>query len=176
MLTLSAGYWAWGKLYRETETDSSIKRVAKNSLVPMVMALANRLIDFAFALLMLRILQPRGRQVCLCRDLYRPGRDHHPVRPGDPGHREVSRDRAGRDRYLSNMSVLRLYLWLAALPVMGAILALYAVFGGLTLDVIATVTLFALGTLISNLSDGLTAIFTLTKRPSTRPPSPRSPP
>jgi O-antigen/teichoic acid export membrane protein len=42
---------------------------------------------------------------------------------------------------------------------MAAILGLYVVFGGLTYDVVITVALLAVGTLFSNLSDGLTAIF-----------------
>lgn len=159
-LALIGGYWAWGKLYRESEADSPIKRVAKNSLVPMVMALSNRLIDFAFALLMLRILQPEGAGryafavafIGLVEILTRYGL-------GTLVTREVAANRAESNRYLSNVSILRLILWLVALPFMAAVLGLYVVFGGLTLDVVITVALFAVGTLFSNLSDGLTAIF-----------------
>ncbi len=160
MLTLLGGYWSWGKLYRETETDSPIKRIAKNSLVPMVMALGNRLIDFAFALLMLRILQPEGAGrfafavafIGLVEIVTRYGL-------GTLVTREVARNRAGSNRYLSNVSLLRLYLWLAALPFIAAVLGLYVVFGSLTPDVVLTVAILALGTLVSNLSDGLTAVF-----------------
>lgn len=160
MLALIGGYWTWGKLYRESETDSPIKRIAKNSLVPMVMALSNRLVDFAFALLMLRILQPEGAGryafavafIGMTEIVTRYGL-------GTLVTREVARDPAGRNRYLSNVSLLRLYLWLAAIPFMAAILALYVLFGGLTLDVVITVAIFAVGALISNFSDGLTAIF-----------------
>lgn len=159
-LALIGGYWAWGKLYRESEADSPIKRVAKNSLVPMVMALSNRLIDFAFALLMLRILQPEGAGryafavafIGLVEIVTRYGL-------GTLVTREVAANRAQSNRYLSNVSILRLILWLVALPFMGAILGLYVVFGGLTWDVVITVALFAVGTLFSNLSDGLTALF-----------------
>ncbi|MCL4298092.1 MAG: flippase [Anaerolineae bacterium] len=159
-LALIGGYWAWGKLYRESEADSPIKRVAKNSLVPMVMALSNRLIDFAFALLMLRILQPEGAGryafavafIGLVEIVTRYGL-------GTLVTREVAANRAQSNRYLSNVSILRLILWLVALPFMAAILGLYVVFGGLTWDVVITVALFAVGTLFSNLSDGLTALF-----------------
>jgi O-antigen/teichoic acid export membrane protein len=154
------GYWSWGKLYRESETDSPIKRVAKNSLAPMVMALSNRLIDFAFALLMLRILQPEGvgkyafavTFIGLTEIVTRYGL-------GTLVTREVAGNRAETNRYLSNVSLLRLYLWLAALPFMVAILGLYVIFGDTTRDVIITVALLAAGTLLSNLADGLTAIF-----------------
>jgi O-antigen/teichoic acid export membrane protein len=155
-----AGYWSWGKLYRERETDSAIKRVAKNSLVPMVMALSNRMIDFAFALLMLRILQPEGAGkyafavafIGLAEIVTRYGL-------GTFVTREVAADQTRSNTYLSNVSLLRLYLWLAALPFIAAILGLYVIFGDTTLDVVITVAILSLGTLLSNLSDGLTAIF-----------------
>ncbi len=159
-LLLIVGYWSWGKLYHERETDSAIKRVAKNSLVPMVMALSNRLIDFAFALLMLRILQPEGvgrfafavAFIGLAEILTRYGL-------GTLVTREVAGDRQTSNRYLSNISMLRLYLWLGAIPFMATILGLYVLFGGITLDVVITVAIFSMAMLLSNLSDGLTAIF-----------------
>lgn len=159
-LMLLAGYWSWGKLYRETESDSIIKRVAKNSLVPMVMALSNRLIDFAFALLMLRILQPEGAGryafavafIGLTEIVTRYGL-------GTLVTREVAADQQQRNRYLANVSILRFYLWLIALPFMATILALYVIFGGITWDVVITVAIFSVGTLLSNWADGLTAIF-----------------
>ncbi len=160
MLVFIASYWTWGKLYRESETDSPIKRVAKNSLVPMVMALSNRLIDFAFALLTLRILQPEGAGryafavafIGLTEIVTRYGL-------GTLVTRDVASNKVESNRYLSNVSILRLYLWLAALPFMATILGLYVVFGDTTLDVVITVAIFSLGMLLSNLSDGLTAIF-----------------
>jgi O-antigen/teichoic acid export membrane protein len=160
VLIFLLGVWAWGKLYREHETDSPIKRVAKNSLVPMVMALSNRLIDFAFAMLMLRILQPEGAGryyfaiafIGLTEIVTRYGL-------GTLVTREVAADHGRSNRYLSNVSLLRLYLWLAALPFMAAILAMYVIFGDTTLDVVITIAIFSIGMLLSNLSDGLTAIF-----------------
>jgi O-antigen/teichoic acid export membrane protein len=160
ILAFIACYWAWGKLYRESEADSPIKRIAKNSLVPMVMALSNRLIDLAFALLMLRILQPEGAGryafavafIGLTEIVTRFGL-------GTLVTRDVAGNPAGRNRYLANVSILRLYLWLAALPVMAAILALYVVFGDTGLDLVLTIAIFGVGTFFSNLSDGITAIF-----------------
>ena len=51
-------YWLWTRFYRESADDPTVKRVAKNSLLPMGLQLLNRVIDFAFAMLMLRILAP----------------------------------------------------------------------------------------------------------------------
>ncbi|MCG3209987.1 MAG: hypothetical protein FOGNACKC_03616 [Anaerolineae bacterium] len=160
LLLFLLGVWGWGKLYRESESDSAIKRVAKNSLVPMVMALSNRLIDFAFALLMLRILQPEGAGkfafavafIGLAEILTRFGL-------GTLVTRDVAADRSQTNRYLANVSILRGYLWLAALPVMAAVLALYVFWGDTGWDVVITIGVFAIGTFFSNLADGLTAIF-----------------
>jgi O-antigen/teichoic acid export membrane protein len=160
LLLFILGYWAWGKLYRETESDSAIKRVAKNSLVPMIMALSNRVIDFAFALLMLRILQPEGAGkfafavafIGMVEIVTRFGL-------GTLVTRDVAADRGQSNRYLSNVSLLRVLLWLVSLPVMGLVLALYVYFGDTGADVVATIAIFAVGTFFSNLSDGLTAIF-----------------
>lgn len=154
------GVWAWGKLYREEETDSPIKRIAKNSLVPMVLALSNRIVDFAFAMLMLRILQPEGAGryafavafISLAEIITRYGL-------GTLVTREVAAQRDRTNRYLANVSALRLYLWLAALPIMGLILAMYVFFGDTTLDVVITIAILSIGTLLSNLADGLTAVF-----------------
>jgi O-antigen/teichoic acid export membrane protein len=160
LLIFIAGYWTWGKLYREKEDDSPIKRIAKNSLLPMIMALTNRLIDFAFALLMLRILQPEGAGsyafavafIGLAEIIIRFGL-------GTLVTRDTASSPADSNRYLTNVSVLRVYLWLAALPIMAAVLAFYVAYGGLSLDVVITVVIFAAGTFFSNLSDGITAIF-----------------
>lgn len=159
-LGFMAGYWSWSRLYRETESDSPIKRIAKNSLVPMGLALSNRLIDLAFALLMLRILQPEGAGryafavafISMSEILTRYGL-------GTLATREVAADHSRSNRYLANVSILRLYLWLAALPFMAAILGLYVIFGNTTLDVVIAVAILSLGMFLSNLSDGLTAIF-----------------
>ena len=154
------GYWLWSRLYREHDTDSAIKRVAKNSLVPMVLAVSNRLVDFAFALLMLRILQPEGAGrfafavafIGLTEIITRYGL-------GTLVTRDVAANRDESNRYLSNVTILRVYFWLAALPIVAAILGVYFIYGDLTMDVVITIALLGLGTLLSNLSDGLTAIF-----------------
>ena len=40
--------------------SDDVKRVAKNSLVPMGLSLFNKAIDFAFAMLYVRLLGPAG--------------------------------------------------------------------------------------------------------------------
>jgi O-antigen/teichoic acid export membrane protein len=160
MALLLLGWWGWGKVYRESAGDAAVKRIAKNSLVPMGMALMNRLVDFAFAMLMLRILTPEGA-----------GRYQFAVvfigyveiftrfGLGTLLTRQVARDHAQGNRFLSNVTTLRLLLWLASLPLTGIVLWLYVLFGGLALETVIAVGLFAVGLFFSNVSDGLTALF-----------------
>lgn len=160
ILFMLVAYWAWGRTYQETIENNTVKRVAKNSLAPMALALMNRGIDFAFALLMLRILSPEGvgryafavSLITLFEILTRFGL-------GTFLTREVARDHAQGNRYLSNVLLLRCLLTLVAVPLIGAVLAMYFVSGNLTPDVIVTVALFVVGLLFSNVADALSALF-----------------
>ena len=157
---LLLGWWAWGKLYRESAEDSPVKRIAKNSLAPMVLALTNRMIDFAFAMLMLRILAPEGAgryQFAVVFIGYMEILTRFGL--GTLLTREVARDHAQGNKYLSNVSILRSLLWLSSLPLMGILLWLYIVFGGVAIETAIAVGLFAVGLWFSNISDGLTALF-----------------
>jgi O-antigen/teichoic acid export membrane protein len=154
------GWWAWGKLYRETAGDSPVKRIAKNSLAPMLLALTNRLIDFGFALLMLRILAPEGAgryQFAVVFIGYMEILTRFGL--GTLLTREVARDHAQSNRYLSNVTILRLLLWLASLPLISVVLWLYVAFGGVALETVIAVGLFTVGLFFSNISDALTALF-----------------
>ena len=53
-------YWLWGRYYRPEIEDHDVKRVAKNSLIPMGLSLFNKAVDFAFAMLYVRLLGPAG--------------------------------------------------------------------------------------------------------------------
>ena len=160
ILFVLAMAWAWGKTYREEIDGNTVRRVAKNSIAPMVLALLNRLIDFAFAMLMLRLLAPVGvgkyafavSLIVLFEILTRFGL-------GTLLTREVARNHADGNRYLSNVVQLRAVLWLIAVPLIGGVLALYFITGNLTPDVVWTVALFVLGMFLSNIADALTALF-----------------
>jgi len=157
---LLAANWLWGRFYRESDEDSVVKRVAKNSLTPMTLSLLNKGIDFAFAMLRLRILAPMGE-----------GRYTFAI--GFIGYfeiltifglgtlltREVAKDRGQANRYLNNTVVLRVMLWLAALPLIGLGILLYTRFGGLTRDTATAIVLFALGLFFGNVADALSAAF-----------------
>jgi O-antigen/teichoic acid export membrane protein len=157
---LLLGWWGWGKLYHESADDSPVKRIAKNSLAPMALALMNRMVDFAFALLMLRILAPEGAGryqfavvfIGYIEILTRFGL-------GTLLTREVAREHAQGNKYLSNVTILRLLLWLASLPIMGVALWLYVVLGGVAQETMIAIGLFAVGLFFSNISDALTSLF-----------------
>jgi len=160
VLFLLAAYWVWGRLYQERAEDSIIKRIAKNSLAPMVLALLNRGIDFVFALLMLRILAPEGvgryafavSLITFFEILTRFGL-------GTLLTREVAKDHANGNKYLLNTILVRNLLGLIAVPMIGVILAFYYLLGDLTADVIYTVALFTIGLFLSNVADALSALF-----------------
>ncbi|HFD39183.1 MAG TPA: hypothetical protein ENJ31_04965, partial [Anaerolineae bacterium] len=160
VLLLLALYWLWTRFYRESEDDPTVKRVAKNSLLPMGLQLLNRLIDFAFAMLMLRILAPEqaGRYYFAVAFI---GYFDILVRfgLGTLLTREVAKERAEANRYLSTVTVLRGLLWLLSLPLMTLAVLVYAFFGQMTPDIVAAIALFALSMLLSNLADGFSAVF-----------------
>ena len=153
--------WLWRLAYREEKhASTTTQRVAKNSLAPMALNLFNRVIDFAFAALMLRILQPENAGnfyfavviVGWVEIFTNFGLNTFLTR-------EVSRDRSGANRFFANTSILRLILGGIALPVL--IIAL--LFGNglfqLTQETAITIVLLALAQIPSSLSTGMTAMF-----------------
>jgi O-antigen/teichoic acid export membrane protein len=126
----------------------------------MGLQLLNKVIDFAFAMLMLRILAPEmaGRYYFAVAFI---GYFDILVRfgLGTLLTREVSKDRTQGNRYLSTVTVLRGLLWLLSLPLMTIVILLYAAFGEMTPDIVAAIAFFALGLIFSNLADGFSAVF-----------------
>ncbi len=119
------GIYAWRYFYRESAVDSTARRVAKNSLAPIVLNLGNRVIDLAFAAFYLRVLGPGdagkyyfaivvfgwfeivsnyGLDTLLMRD--------------------VARDRAHASRYLLNTTLLRMGLGVVAVIGLALVLVL----------------------------------------------------
>ena len=153
-------YWLWGRFYRESEDDHAVKRVAKNSLLPMGLQLLNRVIDFAFAMVMLRILAPEmaGRYAFAVVFI---GYFDILVRfgLGTLLTREVSKERDRGKKYLSTVTILRGLLWLTSLPLMATAILVYVFFGQMTPDIVMAIALFAVGLVFSTLADGFSAVF-----------------
>ena len=160
-LVFSAGVWLWRRIYREEQSDTNVRRVAKNSIAPMALNLFNRSIDFAFAMLMLRILgaENAGKySVAIIiagwfEILSNFGLNTLLTR-------EVSQDKSQANRYLVNTTLLRFGTSLvAAVPITLYILVLNAGSTPMASDTILAIVLFVLGMIPGGINTGLTALF-----------------
>ena len=155
-----AGFWLWGRLYREREEDPVIKRVVKNSMTPMATSLLNKIIDIAFAMLMLRILGPEGAGkygfavvvFVFLEILTNFGLNTLLTR-------DVSRDHTQTNRYLSNTAILRLIILLVITPVVLLFLLAWRRLFALADDTTATILLLTLSLIPGSISAALTSVF-----------------
>ncbi len=161
VVVFTLGLWVWRLAYREEQhAVTTTQRVAKNSIAPMVLNLFNRGIDFAFAALMLRILQPENAGnyyfavviVGWFEILMNFGLNTFLTR-------EVARDRSGANRYLVNTSILRLLLACVALPLMIVVIGVWSGLFTLTAETAMAIALLTLAQIPSSLSTGITAMF-----------------
>lgn len=159
LFLVTAG-WVWGRLYREADDASPVRRVAKNSLTPMALSLLNKAIDFAFAMLRLRILAPEGEGRYAFAFNYIGYFEILTIFGlGTLLTREVAKNRGLANRYFNNTAALRVGLWLATLPLIGGGILLYRRFGGLTADTATAIALFTVGLFLSDLADVVSAEF-----------------
>ncbi|HLB13266.1 MAG TPA: oligosaccharide flippase family protein, partial [Dehalococcoidia bacterium] len=165
LLLLALGYWAWPRLYTETAEASTLRRVLKNSLTPMATQVLNKVVDFAFAIFMLRLLGPlNAGKYAFAVVLI-----GYFVVLTDFGlttlaTREVAKSKDEANRYLSNSALLRLFLTLLSLPVFGGVLGLYAWRSELTPDIVWTGLLLMAGLFPSGLASALSSIFSAHER------------
>ncbi len=154
--------WAWRRVYRAEADADSAKRIAKNSLAPIVLNLFNRSIDFAFAFIMLRILGPANAGVYYYAIVIFGWFDILTnFGLNTLLTREVARHRDQAARYLFNSSALRLILAALGVPLLIAFLAIRQTTVSPPLEtqaVLAIVLLYA-GLLPASISTGLTALF-----------------
>jgi len=160
VLILLLGYWLWRRFYREEVEDSDARRVAKNSLAPIVLQLVNKVIETAFAALMLRILGPdaAGKYyfavfIWTLLDIFTTFGLNILVQ------REVAKDRALGNQYLANTTILRLILIVIAAPLLAIFVGARQLTRPLADDTILAIVLLALGLLPGSLANGLTAVF-----------------
>ena len=166
MVTLFlAVVWTWRLVYREREEQSTVQRLAKNSVVPIALTLFNRVMDMAFAALMLRILGPANAgdyyyatKIFVWFDILTNfGLNTYLTR-------EVARDRQNARGYLLNTTFIRLGLSAAAVPILLGFLAVrQTLVAGITSpaspQVVVAILLLYLGLVPSSISTGLTALF-----------------
>ena len=112
-------WWAWGRFYRPEVTAGDARTVAKNSLVPMGLNLANRVIYFVFAMLYVRILGPEGTgQYAWVIAVYGIFEILSRYGLGTLVTREVAADKSKSSLYLTNVLSLRTLLWAVSIVLM----------------------------------------------------------
>ncbi|MCS6872767.1 MAG: oligosaccharide flippase family protein [Anaerolineae bacterium] len=153
--------WTWQTFYREGQGETgAVRRFAKNSLAPIVLNLFNRLIDMAFAFIMLRLLGPAAA-----------GTYYYAVvifgwfdiltnfGLNTLLTREVARNLSAAGSYLLNSSLLRLGLAAAGVPLLVGFLAVRgALSPALDSTTIAAILLLYVGLVPNSISTGLTAL------------------
>ncbi len=161
VLLFLVGLYLWRYFYRGTDEADTVRRVAKNSLAPIVLNLFNRAIEMAFAALMARILGPVGNgryatavNIYLWFDIIANfGLDMYLMR-------EVARQRERAWDLFLTTSALRLVLFLGALPLLGGFLAAWqSLEAPLAPETVWATVLLYLGLLPGSLAYGLAALF-----------------
>jgi O-antigen/teichoic acid export membrane protein len=154
--------WLWRHVMPDTGDESTVQRIAKNSLAPIILNLFNRAIDFARAALALRILGPANAgaysyavNIFLWFDIFSNfGLDAYLIR-------EVSRHRDQAGRYLFNTTVIRLLLSVIGAPVLVGFILIrnHMVHPPLASQTMTAMALLYVGLMPGSISKGLTALF-----------------
>jgi O-antigen/teichoic acid export membrane protein len=164
VLLLVVGTWLWrGFVLRggEDHVEDPTSRLARNSVVPIMLNLFNRGIDFVFAFIMFRILGPEDAGFYYYAivvfgwfDIFTNfGLDVYLMR-------EAGRARSDAPRLFFNTSALRLLLVVAAVPALiGFLLIRQASVDPLNSIVLLAIGLFYFGLIPGSLSKGLTSLY-----------------
>jgi O-antigen/teichoic acid export membrane protein len=163
LLLLLFGAYLWRLVVNPQAGDvGNVRSVARNSVAPIIMNLFNRMIDFAFAFVMLRVLGPEGNGIYTYvvvifgwfdiitnfgLNLYLT--------------REVARDRSRAGTLFAHTSALRLLLLVAGVPLLLLFLLFRqsAVQPPLTAEALMAVGLLYIGLLPGTLNTGFAALF-----------------
>ncbi len=164
VIVFAAGVYLWRTFYGgEDEGEAgTMRRLGKNSIVPIVINLFNKGIDFALAFIVLRVLGPQDAGIYYYAIvvfgwfdiLTNFGLNTFLTR-------EVARDRSQAGRYLLNTSVLRLALSGLGVPLLVIFLLARQALASPPLDATAITALGLLyvGLLPTSLSTGMSALF-----------------
>jgi O-antigen/teichoic acid export membrane protein len=160
-------YWLWGRYYRPEIEDHDVKRVAKNSLIPMGLSLFNKAVDFAFAMLYVRLLGPAGTgEWYFVVAIYGFFEIISRYGLGTLLTRDVAADKHQSSRYLTNVLALRTLLWAVSLPLLALVVAGYWAVGvvwpewqAINAQEVQALILLALAMLFANWADALSSMF-----------------
>jgi len=152
--------WLWGRYYRPAEESDEVRTVAKNSLVPMGLSLANKAIDFAFAMLYVRLLGPEGTgKYAFVVAVYGFFEILSRYGLGTLLTRDVAADKGQASRYLTNVLALRTLLWLASMPVLALVTGGYWYTGSIGVQEIQAIAIFGVAMLFANWADAFSTLF-----------------
>ncbi len=99
-------------------------------------------------------------EVRLCGGHVRLLRDRQPLWAGHPADEGRGRGQETNPAaILTNVLALRTLLWLVAMPVMGAVVYGYRIFGNITTEEIMALAIFGAAMLFANYADGLSSMF-----------------
>ena len=162
LAAFALGVWLWQTFVVARGGDTMTARVARNSAAPIILNLFNRGIDFAFAIVMLRILGPEDAGIYFYAafifgwfDIFTNfGLDVYVTR-------EVARDTSKAARLFFTSSGLRLLLTLVGLALLYGFLAVRQGTGDTPLapQAVGAIVLLYLGLFPGSLSKGMTSIF-----------------
>ncbi len=153
-------WWAWGRYFRPEATANQARTVAKNSVVPMGLNLANRAIYFAYAMLYVRLLGPAGTgQYAWVVAVYGIFEILSRYGLGTLLNREVAADKNQSSRYLTNVLALRTFLWVGTLVLMGLTVGAFWFRNDIGQSELRAAAVFAFVILVSNWSDAFSNLF-----------------
>ncbi|MCY3904929.1 MAG: oligosaccharide flippase family protein [Caldilineaceae bacterium] len=153
-------WWAWGRFYRPEADANQVRTIAKNSLVPMALNLANRGVYYVFAMLYMRVLAPEGAGKYLwVISVYGIFEIMSRYGLGTLLTREVSTDKSRASTFLTNVLALRTLLWAASLFLMALVVGGNWLYERIGQEEIQAVAVFALVMLVANWSDAFSNLF-----------------
>ncbi len=163
LLAFALGAWAWRMFVARPDGEgTATERVARNSIAPILLNLFNRGIDFAFALVMLRVLGPEGSGIYTYvvvifgwfDIISNFGLNLYLIR-------EAARDKTRAAALLANTTILRLGLVGVCAPLLLAFIALRQSAGGdpLSGEAVTALILLYIGLIPGTINTGLAALF-----------------
>ena len=159
-LLFLSGIYVWRNGLREWRAQSGVRLIARNSLLLTGLNIAARGVDFAFALLMLRVIGPEGAGnfyfavvlVGWFEIVMNFGLNTLLTR-------EIARDRTQAQAYLWQTSRLRLLLALGVAPLVALLALTWRAAFGLAEEASIAILLLTLSQFPGSLSTGLSALF-----------------
>ncbi len=153
-------WWAWGRFYRPDVDANQVRTIAKNSLVPMALNLANRGIYYAFAMLYMRVLAPEGAgKYAWVIAVYGIFEILSRYGLGTLLTREVAADKNKASTFLTNVLALRTLLWAASLLLMGLVVGGFWFYQRIGQEELQAIAVFALVMLVASWSDAFSNLF-----------------